>query len=60
MNWFFFSLIYDVIFQEDDDEHDEQSSMSFALKFKLSDVTHERGTQIRIVVSSDADANIDG
>lgn len=49
--------IYDVIFHEDDDEHDEHSSASveFTLVFEPG-----RGAQIRTVASSDAEANIDG
>lgn len=49
--------IYDVIFHEDDDEHDEHSSAS--VEFWLM-VEPGRGAQIRTVASSDADANIDG
>lgn len=49
--------IYDVIFHEDDDEHDEHSSAS--VEFKLL-VEPGLGAQIRTVASSDADANIDG
>lgn len=53
----FLILIYDVIFHDDDDEHDEHSSAS--AEFMLFG-TAERGAQIRTVASSDADANIDG
>lgn len=59
VKWYSVSLveIYDVIFHEDDDEHDEHSSASveFILMFEPG-----RGAQIRTVASSDAEANIDG
>lgn len=54
---FIFSFtIYEVIFHDDDDEHDEHSSLSLAALF--CDVG--RGAQMRTVASSEADANIDG
>lgn len=46
---------YDVIFHDDDDEHDEQSSLS-GVAFALCDF----GPQMRTVASSLADANRDG
>lgn len=48
--------IYVVIFHEEEDEHDEHSSLSEAVWFGNS----ERGPQIRTVASSEAEANMDG
>lgn len=49
-------IIYAVIFHDDDDEHDEHSSLSDAILFDCADF----GPHIRTVASSDADANRDG
>lgn len=45
------------MFHEDDDEHEEHSSLSAWPKLF---VLGGRGAQMRTVASSDADANIDG